>query len=199
MEIINRFKDPERWSDYNLVCFFVQLTVILLASFLVFRFCVYGNPEISSYTKGGVVSSIFSSLKAEPGEEKLLRKIPSLNSDEEYVKTDKFIDIAHGGVWLTEKQDGMFGVLLFGICFGGVALVFIGAGPIYRLVRRVIAVITLAMCRYFIFIIPFGLWGAVVSLILAIAGYLTMLLFPFILLTHLILGIIQIRNLKKAH
>ena len=197
MEIINKFKDPERWSDYNLVCFFVQLTVIVLTTFLIFRVIVYNNSDFPGYSrKSTAIASFFDDLTARRGEEKLLRKIPSLASDEEYKETNKFIDLKNGGLWLTERQDGMLGILCFGVCFGGVILVFVGAGPLYRLVRHVIASLTSVMWPFFIFVIPFGVWGAIVSIILAVVGYLTLLLCPLILTAHLVLGIVQIRRLR---
>lgn len=197
MEIINRFKAPERWSDYNIVCFAVQLLVIIITSFLIFSFMICSDPEFKEMSrKDGVVASFFDCFTSDEGEARLLRKIPSLSSDEKLVNTDKFIDIENGGLWLTERQDGMLGILCFGICFGGVILVFAGAGPGYRMVRKLIGKLTLYMCPFFIFIIPFGLWGAIVSIILAVVGYLTLILSPLILTAHLVLGILQLKILR---
>ena len=146
--------------------------------------------------KNGAVASFFDDLTARRGEEKILRKIPSLSSDEQYIETNKFIDLGNGGLWLTERQDGMFGILCISVCFSGVILVFVGAGPLYRLVRRIIGILTAALAPFFIFVIPFGVWGALVSIILAVVGYLTLTFCPLILTAHLVLGIVQIRMLR---
>lgn len=197
MEIINKFKAPERWSDYNIVCFAVQLLVIIITSFMLFSFFIYKDPEFGDMSgKEGVVASFLDGFTADEDEARLLRKIPSLNSDEKLVKTDKFIDLENGGLWLTQRQDGMLGIICISICFSGVILVFVGAGPIYRLVRQLIGKLTLYMCPFFIFIIPFGIWGALVSIILAVVGYLTLILSPLILTAHLILGILQFKMLR---
>lgn len=195
MNIINSFKDPERWSDYNLACFFVHLTLIIIMTFLLFGCFIYNDPEYPEMSrKNGVVASFFDNFTAREGEERLLRKIPSLASDEEYVKTDKFIDLKNGGLWLTERQDGMFGIILIGACFTGVIMVFVGAGPVFRWVRRIILKLTAAMWKSFIFIIPLGVWGAIVSTILALVGYITFMLTPALLIANLVLGIIQLKR-----
>ena len=197
MEIINKFKAPERWSDYNIVCFAVQLLVIIITSFMLFSFFIYKDPEFNDLSrKEGVVASFLDGFTADEDEARLLRKIPSLDSDEKLVKTDRFIDLENGGLWLTQRQDGMLGIICISICFSGVILVFVGAGPLYRLVRQLIGKLTLYMCPFFIFIIPFGIWGALVSIILAVVGYLTLILSPLILTAHLILGILQLKMLR---
>lgn len=197
MEIINKFKAPERWSDYNIVCFAVQLLVIIITSFMLFSFFIYKDPEFGDMSrKEGVVASFLDGFTADEDEARLLRKIPSLNSDEKLVKTDRFIDLENGGLWLTQRQDGMLGIICISICFSGVILVFVGAGPLYRLVRQLIGKLTLYMCPFFIFIIPFGIWGALVSIILAVVGYLTFILSPLILTAHLVLGILQLKMLR---
>ncbi|MCR4599424.1 MAG: hypothetical protein K5678_10365 [Acetatifactor sp.] len=126
-----------------------------------------------------------------------MRKIPSLNSDHEMKLTDQFIDLKNGGIWITERQDIMFTGGLLGVYLANVALMFAGAGPIYHGIRSVIGIVTREMCPFFIFIIPFGLWGALLCIALFIVGVITMFLAPFNLVLHLILGIIQTTALIK--
>ncbi len=71
-------------------------------------------------------------------------------------------------------------------------MVFVGIGPLNRLIRHAIAVITLNFIPYVIFIFTIGLWLAVICLMLFVMGVLNMFFAPFILLLHLVLGIIQL-------
>ena len=113
--------------------------------------------------------------------------------------TDQFIDLKNGGIWITETQDIMFTGWLLGVYLANVVLVFAGAGPIYHGLRSVIGIVTREMCPFFVFIIPFGLWGALLCIALFIVGVITMFLAPLNLVLHLVLGIIQtIKLLKKA-
>ena len=171
------FSRPQVISDYHLFLFFIQFAVMLVSVLLCIRLVLYLEDD---------------SLSQGVGEEKHFMKLPTLDSDEERVLTDQFIDLERGGLWLTDRQEVIFTGYLLGTFFAGVALVFIGAGPIYCWVRHVVAFITFGLIPYVIFIVTIGLWLAVVCFILFVMGILNMFFAPFILLLHLTLGIIQI-------
>ena len=192
MRLFENFTDPLEFEDYHLAVFFAQLVILIVTVLLCVKFVFTldegkNNLEVPE----GFFASIKYNLTTQEGEEKFLRKIPSLDSDEVKVATDKFIDIKNGGLWLTDRQDIMFTAWLLGVYFANVVLVFAGAGPIYKGIRSVIRIFTESMLPFFIFIIPFGIWGATVCIFLFLTGVVTMFLAPFNLLLHLVLGIIQ--------
>ncbi len=195
MTFTEKLRNPEDMADRHLVAFIVQLVVIIgviLAFFKLFMVvdesAGYGYHLDSGDT---FISSVMTALRAEEGEEKLLREIPTLNMIKENVTTDKFIDIENHGLWLTEKQDIMFSCYLVGMIFANIILVLSGAGPIYRRIRSVLGVITREMCPLFILVIPFGIWGFIMCAVFYVTGFVSIVTAPFALLYHLIMGIIQ--------
>ena len=201
MDFIKRLRDPEDMADYHIVSFIVQLVVIVGVVLAVFKLVMVvnesGGYEYDLNTGDSFVSSVMINFKAEEGEEKLLRQIPTLSSPYEKVKTDKFIDIKNHGLWLTYRQDVMFTAYLLGVYLANVILVLVGAGPMYRRIRTVLGIITRKMLPFFIFVIPIGIWGMIMCVALYIIGIVVMLLAPFILAYHLIMGIIQIVIMVK--
>ena len=146
MDFIERFRDPESITDYHLVDFIIQLVVILgvtLAFYKLFMVTEVGGYDLDA--EDSFISSVIADLKTEDGEEKFMRKIPTLSSDHEKVQTDKFIDIKNFGIWLTNKQDIMFTGYLLGCFFANIILVVLGAGNIYRRVREISANIFIAL------------------------------------------------------
>ena len=192
MKPFESFTSPEDKAEYHLVAFFVQL-VVIAASFLLTckLFFVVDNGRYGLESKAGFWASVKANLRAQEGEEKVFKKLPSLETDENKAVTDQFIDLKKGGMWLTERQEVMFYAYLLGAYFANLILVFSGAGPLYRRARGLIALLTREMLPLFLLIIPFGIWGALLCIILFVTGVATMLLAPFNLLLHLGLGILQ--------
>lgn len=193
MDFIERLKRPERITDHHIVVFIIQLLVITgvtLGFFKLFMVTRVGGRDLD--TEDSFISSVIADLRSEEGEEKFLRKIPTLSSDHEKVQTDKFIDIKNFGVWLTDKQDIMFTGYLLGCFFANIILVIFGAGGIYRRVREFSATLFINLFPLFILVFPFLLWAGIMCIILFPMGIATMILAPFVLAYHLIMGIIQI-------
>jgi len=106
MRLFETFEEPLEFRDYHLAVFFVQLVVIIASVLLCFKFVFYlDNGKNNLESQGGFWASVCYDIKAREGEEKFLRKIPSLNSDHEMKLTDQFIDLKNGGIWITETQD----------------------------------------------------------------------------------------------
>ena len=176
-KLFENFSRPSVITDYHLFLFLIQFAVMLISVLLCIKLVL--NLEEDKPSQG-------------TGVEKHFMKLPTLDSDEESVLTDQFIDLERGGVWLTDRQEVIFTGYLLGAFFAGVILVFVGVGPIYNWVRHIIAVITLGIVPYVIFIVSIGLWLVAVCFILFVMGILNMFFAPFILLLHLTLGMIQI-------
>ena len=193
MDFIERFRDPESITDYHLVAFIIQLVVIAGVVLGFYKFIMVtdaGRYELD--TEDTFISSVIKDLKTEEGEEKFLRKIPSLNSDHEKVQTDRFIDIKNQGLWLTDKQDVMFTGYLLGMYFANIILVVLGAGPLYRRIKEVLKTLSIKLLPGIFLIFPFIIWAGIMCGVFYIMGITTMFLAPFILAYHLIMGIIQI-------
>ena len=162
MNLFETFKNPLEFRDYHLAVFFAQLVIIIASVLLCFKFVFYlDNGKNNLESQGSFFASVRYDIKTKEGEEKFLRKIPSLDSDHEMKQTDQFIDLENGGI------------------------------------RSVIGIVTREMCPFFVFIIPFGVWGALLCIALFIVGVITMFLAPFNLLLHLVLGIIQTVGLVR--
>lgn len=201
MKLFESFSDPVDMGDYHLASFFIQLIVIVVSCLLTFKGIIYLDDNKNNLeSKDGFFASIINNIKNGDGEQKFLRKIPSLDFGEERIYTDKFIDFENGGIWVTHKQDMTFTAYLLGICLANVILVFAAAGPIYKRIRALLGILTREMCPFFVFVIPFGIWGVILCIILFIVGVISMFLAPFNLVLHFILGIIQsIKLIRDRH
>ena len=201
MKLYESFSDPVDVGDYHLASFFIQLIVIVASCLLVFKLVFFLDKDKHALeSKDGFFASVINNIKNGDGEKKYLRKIPSLNSGGELVYTDKFIDFENGGLWVTDKQNFMLAGYLLGVCLANIILVFSAAGPIYKRIRAALGIITREMCPYFVFVLPFGIWGAILCIILFVVGIISMFLAPFNLVLHFILGIIQsIKLIRDRH
>ena len=190
MGMYENFTTPTELNHRHLAVFFIQLAVMILSFFICVNLVFFLEES-----QGSFFASVVYDMKAHEGEEKLFRKLPLFDSDEERIVTDKTIDLEKGGIWLTERQDVMFTACLLGGFLAGVILVFSGVGSVYKQIRNIIVIITKEFIPYVIFLVTIGLWHAAICILLYIAAMVTLIFAPLILLVHLVLGVIQTMRL----
>ena len=196
MGMYENFTTPTELNHRHLAVFFIQLAVMILSFFICVKLVFFleeGKYDLES--QGSFFASVVYDMKAHEGEEKLFRKLPLFDSDEERIVTDKTIDLEKGGIWLTERQDVMFTAYFLGGFLAGVILVFSGVGSVYKQIRNIIVIITKEFIPYVIFLVTIGLWLAAICILLYIAAMVTLIFAPLILLVHLVLGVIQTMRL----
>ena len=193
MGMYENFTTPTELNRRHLAVFFIQLAVMILSFFICVNLVFFlEEGKYALESQGSFFASVVYDMKAHEGEEKLFRKLPLFDSDEERIKT---IDLEKGGIWLTERQDVMFTACLLGGFLAGVILVFSGVGSVHKQIRNIIVIITKEFIPYVIFLVTIGLWHAAICILLYIAAMVTLIFAPLILLVHLVLGVIQTMRL----
>ncbi|WP_295091159.1 hypothetical protein [Ruminococcus sp.] len=191
------FSHPKSFRDIHLVVFILQVIILFLFSLGIYYLAAEDEPSL--ITDKGLISSYISSFSSEMAD-KTFVELPSLIEDEDHiVKTDKFLDIKNGGVWLSQKQEYGIVSTFFALIPSAIAYLLLGIGRMFKRLRDPYFS-ALGKTAALLIIPPLGVavWGAISIFFWFAVCTALYVLGPLMYLIHLILGIIQLSRLIKG-
>ncbi len=195
-EIKEGFSHPRSFTDFYLVLFILQVLILFLFSIGIFYISAEEEPDL--ITDKGLVSSYFSAFSTQTAD-KTFVELPSMNEDvNNIVRTNKFIDIKNGGVWLSKKQEWAIVSTGFGLIPSAITYLLLGLGKIFKALRRpYFSALGKTAGTLIIPPLGVGIWGMISIFFWFIVCTAVYTIGPFMYLAYLVLGILQLSRLSK--